>query len=41
MHNAKNVIALALFGAGAVLALFKLVSPALAAVSAGLFVERL
>ena len=39
MHDAKHIIALILFGAGAVLAAFKVVHAAVACVSAGLFVE--
>lgn len=37
----KHTIAVILFGAGAVLAVFKLVGPAIACISAGLFVSAL
>jgi hypothetical protein len=39
--RSANLIALVLFGAGAVLAAFKLVGPAIACISAGLFVQQL
>jgi hypothetical protein len=41
VKDATHIIALVLFGAGAVLAAFKLVGPAVACVSAGLFVVEL
>ena len=39
MHGSRHLLSLVLFGAGVILGAFKLVAPAVACVSAGLFVE--